>query len=262
MATGEGLSVVIPSWREGPRLLEAIRAARLALGAAEVVVAASEEAADVRDCARDEGVVWVECPEPNRGRQLGLGANRASGQHLVFVHADSRLPPDAGSLIRGTLAKTGVAGGAFRLRFDQRHPVLDTLAWMSQASLPSAFLGDQCLFCTRDAYDAAGGFRPEPLFEDVDLARRLACVGKLVRLREAVTTSARRFTERGPLRQVVTNGFLMIAFHAGVSPRRMVKAYAGPVGRPPKAEAASHERHLRSPSTRRVTGPRTSRRTP
>jgi rSAM/selenodomain-associated transferase 2 len=225
MGTGEVLSVIMPSRREGPRLLESIRAARMAIGGGEFVVVAHGESADTRDCARAEGVTWVDAPRANRGLQLELGAERARGRQLVFLHADSRLPIDAGRLIREALAADGVAGGAFRLRFDRRHPVLGLLTWLSALTLPTAFLGDQCLFCTRSAYDSAGGFRPEPLFEDVDLAERLARVGRLVRLRPAVTTSARRFMSNGPFRQLVTNALLMLAYHAGVSPARLSGVY-------------------------------------
>ncbi len=225
-ASGDTLSVIIPSWREGPRLLDAIGAARLALGAVEVVVAAREESAEVRDRARADGVVWVDCPEPNRGQQLALGASHASSPRLVFLHADSRLPVAAGALIHLALDASGVCGGAFRLRFDHRHPALDLLAFMSRVDLPTSFLGDQCMFCVRSAYEAAGGFRAYPLFEDVDLACRLSRVGRLVRVHESVTTSARRFLQRGPYRQLITNAVLMLAFHTGVSPRRLAQVYA------------------------------------
>ena len=236
--------MIMPSWREGPRLLDAVRAARMALGESEFVVVACEESADTRDFARAEGVTWVDAPRANRGLQLKLGAERARGRHLVFLHADSRLPTDAGRLILGALACEGVAGGAFRLRFDRTHPVLDMLAWMSGMTLSTAFLGDQCLFCTRSAYDSAGGFRPQRLFEDVDLARRLVRVGKLVRLRQAVTTSARRFMNNGPLRQLATNALLLLAFHAGVSPARLSDVYE-PVDSALPAVAPA--RHRRSP---------------
>ena len=226
MGTGDALSVIIPSWREGPRLLESVRAARSAAGEAELVVAGAEEPDDVRAAVQALGVVWVDAPRPCRGLQLDLGAQRASRDRLVFLHADTRLPDGAARLIHDALAAPGVAGGAFRLRFDRAHPVLDALAWTSALRLPSAFLGDQGLFCTRAAYRAAGGFRPQPLFEDVDLARRLARVGRLVRLRQAVVTSARRFEARGPLRQLVVNAALYLAYRAGVSPRRLSAAYA------------------------------------
>ncbi len=227
MASGDSLSVIVPSWREGPLLLDAVHAAKRAVGGSELVVVASEESRETAEAALAEGVTWVEAPRACRGLQLMLGVERARGELLAFLHADTRLPPDAGTLLRTALAADGVAGGAFRLRFDRAHPVLDALAWWSRMTLPTAFLGDQCLFCTRNAYEAAGGFRPEPLFEDVDLARRLRRVGRLVRLRQSVTTSARRFSRRGPYRQFTTNALLMLGYHLGVSPSRLHALYRG-----------------------------------
>ncbi len=240
MGTGEGIAVIIPSWQEGARLLDALRAAREAVGNGEFVIVAFDESQDIREAARAEGVTWLDAPEANRGLQLAMGAARARGNILAFLHADTRLPAHAGPLMERAVTVDGVAGGAFRLRFDRTHPVLDGLAWMSRMTVPSAFLGDQCLFCTRAAYVAAGGFRPQPLFEDVDLARRLARVGRLVRLRQAVTTSARRFVDRGPIRQLATNALLLAAYHAGVDPLRLRAIYQPTA---PAAATTDHPRH-------------------
>lgn len=245
MGTGESLTVIMPSRREGPRLLEAIRAARMAIGEGELVIVACEESADTRDFARAEGVTWIDAPRANRGLQLKLGAERARGRQLVFLHADTRLPIDAGRLVREALSEEGVAGGAFRLRFDRTHPVLELLARMSGLTLSMAFLGDQCLFCTRSAYDSAGGFRALPLFEDVDLVGRLARIGKLVRVRQRVTTSARRFMRNGPFRQFATNAILLFAFHAGVSPARLSGLYEPAGSAPPTVAPARHRRSAR-----------------
>ena len=246
MGTGDTLSVIIPAWREGSRLLEAIRAARMAVGQGEFVVVACEESREIRDAACAEGVAWIDSPRACRGLQLKLGAERARGRILVFLHADTRLPCDAGSLIRRALELEGVAGGAFRLRFNLEHPVLDVLAWLSGMTLPMTFLGDQCLFCSRGAYEAAGGFLPQSLFEDVDFARRLARIGKLVRLRAAVTTSARRFVRHGPVRQLATNALLLLAYHAGVSPERLHGVYEPGASMLPTVGTVGHRR---SPKT-------------
>lgn len=223
---GEILSIVVPSYREGERLLEALDALRDVVPHADVVVAASGESAATRDAARSRGARWLDAPHPSRGDQLRRGAELARGGTLWFVHADTRLPPGAGEMIRAALAAPGVAGGAFRLRFDARHPVFEGLARMSALSWTASFLGDQAMFCRRDAYESAGGFAAVPLFEDVDLARRLARVGRLVRLGASVTTSARRFTRRGPVRQLATNAALLLAYHAGVDPARLARRYA------------------------------------
>ena len=219
------LSVIMPSWREGPRLLEAIRAVRIAVDAAQIVVVACEERGPVREAACAEGVVWIEAPRPCRGLQLALGGERAAGDALAFLHADTRLPFGAGKLIECALAKPGVAGGAFRLRFDLAHPVLDLLARLSALSIIPSFLGDQCIFCSRAAYRAAGGVRAVHLSEDVDFARRLARIGRLVRLPQEVTTSSRRFKRRGPLRQLLGNAALLLAYHAGVGTERLHAIY-------------------------------------
>lgn len=224
MAVGERLSRVIPSWREGDRLVDAVRAARG--DRAEVVVAACEEPARVRAAAVREGASWIECERPGRGAQLAAGAAHATGDALVFLHADTRLPAGADAFVREALARPGVVGGAFRLRFDRAHPLLDRLAALSAIGHWSAMYGDQAMFCSRAAYERCGGFRALPMFEDVDLAGRLARTGRLVRVRAAVTTSARRFERHGAVRQFARNTALLAAFHAGVSPAWLARRYA------------------------------------
>ncbi len=228
MGTGESISVILPSFREGARLIEAVRAARCALGDVQVIVSAHDESDDVKQAVRAEGAIWVDAPRACRGEQLQRGAACAEGQVLVFLHADTRLPVDASRPIRQALSVAGVSGGAFRLRFDRSHVVFSTLTAMSGLRLTTSFLGDQGMFCTRRAYDAAGGFRSMPLFEDVDLARRLARTGRLVRLEQYVVTSARRFSKHGPLRQVTRNAVLMLAYHLGVAPAQLARAYEAP----------------------------------
>lgn len=227
MGTGETLSVIVPSFGEGPGLVAALRQARAAAGPCEVIVSAFGESAETEHRVRAEGAHWVEAPRASRGLQLALGAAIATGRALAFLHADTRLPAGAGALIREALGGPGVAGGAFRLRYDESHVVLDALAWLSRLRLTASFLGDQCLFCTRRAYDHAGGFGPESLFEDVGFTRRLARVGRMVRLRQSVTTSARRFVEHGPFRQVAKNAGLMLAYHLGAPPERLHAIYVG-----------------------------------
>ena len=250
MDTGSPLSVIIPSFREGSRLVATVRAVRAVADPCELIVSAFGESDETRREARGEGAVWIDAPQASRGHQLALGAAAARGQALAFLHADTRLPAGAGAAIRAALARPGVAGGAFRLRYDERHVVLDSLAWLSRLRLTTTFLGDQCLFCSRTAYDLAGGFQPEPLFEDVGFARRLARVGRLVRLAQSVTTSARRFIDRGPYRQVAGNAALMLGYHLGVSPGRLNRMYVGGTRRETSTPRSPHVRRRRRASQR------------
>ncbi len=225
------ISVIIPSWREGWRLLEAVHAGRAAISEAEFIVVACEEPDSIRESARRDNVVWVDAPRACRGLQLGMGAERARGDIFVFLHADTSMPSGAGRVVEETLARKGVAGGAFRLRFDARHPVLDNVARLSAMTMKASFLGDQCLFCSRSAYRAAGGFRALPLLEDVDFVMRLARIGRVVRLRASVVTSGRRFIRNGPLRQLGVNAALLLAYYAGVSIERLSAIYRGHAAR-------------------------------
>jgi len=226
MATGDRLSIVVPSRGEGAGLARCLAALVRMEAADEIVVAAHGEpvrlARRARRCAR---LVWVDCPQPGRGLQMNAGACSAHGELLLFLHADTRLPRGAAGMVRAALADPRVAGGAFRLCFDARHPVLDLLARCSAVDWPGSFLGDQGLFCRRAQFGRTGGFWARPLFEDVDLARRLAREGRLVRLHAEVRTSARRFTAAGPWRQLARNAALYAGYRLGADVERLARAY-------------------------------------
>ncbi len=216
---------MIPSRGEGARLIRTVRNVRRLDSRVEIVVAAHAESEAVRRAIRRLGVRWADAPYANRGEQLRIGAERATGAALLFLHADTTLPRGGLEAVRQALARPATAGGAFRLCFDLRHPALALLARLSTLSWRVAFLGDQALFCHRSAYDAAGGFAPLPLFEDVDFVMRLARRGRLVRLPVAVVTSARRFEERGPWRQLALNTALLFLYHLGLPPARLAGTY-------------------------------------
>lgn len=220
------LSVVIPSRREGARLLACLSALTSMDAIDEVVVAAREERPGVRrrasGCPR---VHWVPCPVSSRGAQLALGAAAARGDALLFLHADTRLPDGAGRAIGRALADPAIVGGGFRLSFDAAHPALTLLARLSALPWRVAYFGDQGLFCRRKDFEAVGGFPDQPLFEDVDLAMRLARRGRLVRLAGRAMTSGRRFLDAGPWRQLTLNATLLALHRLGAPAERLAAVY-------------------------------------
>jgi rSAM/selenodomain-associated transferase 2 len=226
MGTGEGVSVVIPSRSEGDGLLQCLDALSAHEAVDEIIVAAHAEAAGVRDeaCARP-GIVWVDCAAAGRGVQMNAGARLSRSGILLFLHADTRLPDDGARLAGDALRDTRVAGGAFRLAFDRSHPALDLLSWMSASSLRGSFLGDQAMFCRRSLFERLGGFWERPLFEDVDFAERLAREGRVIRIAARVRTSARRFSARGPWRQLARNSALYARYRFGADVGRLARAY-------------------------------------
>lgn len=182
--------------------------------------------------------------EGSRGASLARAAAEARGEILFFVHADSSPPPDALAIIRRTI-HAGACAGAFSLAYLEANRRMRWIA--AWANLRSRVLrlpfGDQGIFCRRDAYAAAGGFRDLPVCDDVDLVRRLRHVGAFVIRPEFSVTSARRYREAGALRQVLRVWAVVGGYFLGFSPARLARWYFGKA--PENGEAARRRRKLR-----------------
>jgi len=188
--------------------------------------------------APDERLVAI-CRRPDvrlvtsatgRGCQMNVGASAAAGRWIVFLHADTRLPPQWIDELHRAGAVPAVVGGSFRFR-------LDSEAWQARVIeraverrvhwLDLAY-GDQALFVRRDVFDELGGYREWPLMEDVDFVRRLRRAGRLYHSAQAVLTSARRWEREGWWRRSARNVLLQTLFFAGVSPARLAEWYSHP----------------------------------
>ena len=161
--------------------------------------------------------------EPNRGHQLALGADAASGDVLIFHHADSEI--DAGQVraVVDALADLGIVGGAFHRKFDARHPLFKWIEPVERwrALRFGALFGDQSIFVRREHYEAIGGFRNLPLMEDVEFSNRLRRSGRIALLDPPMTTSDRAHREGGAWRTSIRNGLFLVLFRFGVSPARL-----------------------------------------
>lgn len=225
------LSAVVPTLDEERALGPTLE--RLSLVADEIVVADGGSRDGTREVAVRGGARWLDCAGEERGRgaQLAAGARRARGDVLLFVHADTLVPPNARELIVAALDR-GAVGGAFRVRFDApgwRYRLGERVASLRSVVTRSSF-GDQAQFARRDVYDGLGGFRRWPLLEDYDLSLRLMRTGKIAILPAAVVTSARRFERLGPLRTVLRNWSILVRFHLGTSPELLARGYRRQAG--------------------------------
>ncbi len=215
-------SVVIPALNEEARVGDAIRSAQQA-GADEIVVVDGGSTDATRHVAEQMGA-RVLPSDPGRARQMNLGANDSTGDALLFLHADTRLPPDALAAASDALTE-GAVGGAFRLRFDEPTPVLRAYALATHVPWYRLAFGDRAHFCTRVAFDQIGGFPDIAAFEDLELVCRLRHVGRFAFVPPAVTTSARRFHRNGTLGQQARNLALWTRYLCGADPNRLAEAY-------------------------------------
>lgn len=160
-----------------------------------------------------------------RARQMNAGAAEAQGDVLLFLHADTILPPGALARVRETLDDPSNEAGAFRLRFDYPTPLLHFYSFCTRFPLPRICFGDRAYFVRTRVFDEIGGYRNIPLFEDLEFVRMLHERGGFVFLDEYVTTAARRFHEVGPLRQQLQNTYLWLHYMRGTDLRTLVERY-------------------------------------
>ena len=184
---------------------------------------------------------------PGRARQMNAGAERATGQWLLFLHADARLNDGWLDEIRRA-ADGGAVGGCYQLeigspRWEARlieRGVRCRVRWLGLA------YGDQGLFIRRDLFHALGGYRAIPVMEDVDLVRRMRRHGRLRYSPVGVSVSARRWERDGWMRRTVSNLWILLLYVAGRSPDRLATSY--PVWQDPAKRGSESERPTRPPA--------------
>jgi rSAM/selenodomain-associated transferase 2 len=223
------LSVVIPALNEAANLARLLPDLLAREPGADVVVVDGGSDDGSRDVvARCAGVRLIAGPR-GRARQMNAGARAATGEVLLFLHADTRLPDGAGAAIATALADPAVVGGRFDVRLDSPRPLLGVVGWMmNQRSRVSGIsTGDQAIFVRRAVFEAMGGYADIPLMEDVEFTRRLKRRGPLAALRLRVTTSARKWEQQGAVRTIVLMWTLRLLYALGVSPARLHRWYYG-----------------------------------
>ncbi|MFA7008012.1 MAG: TIGR04283 family arsenosugar biosynthesis glycosyltransferase [Elusimicrobiales bacterium] len=218
-------SVIIPVYDEGPAAAAAVRAVRGLRGGAEaeLILSCAGPDAEALNPAEMPGVAFVKSPA-GRAEQMNLGAQKASGEVLVFLHADTRLPAGAFQAMERALVPGGRCGGAFRLEIASRNPWLRFVAWT--ANVRNRFTGtpygDQAIFMRSGFFRRLGGYARIPIMEDVDLVRRArGAGGRLVILREAAATSPRRWEKEGMLRTTLNHHALRLLYLGGVSAEKL-----------------------------------------
>ncbi|MBA3961308.1 MAG: TIGR04283 family arsenosugar biosynthesis glycosyltransferase [Chthoniobacterales bacterium] len=221
------ISVVVPSWNDRAHLQELVPALVRLKELHEVIVVDASADPAIEDLVRGAGGIYLGAPEPNRGAQMNLGASRASGDVMVFQHADAILRAEHLTAIARALRDPAVIGGAFYRKFDRRHPHLHGLEKVARffTRRGGTLFGDQSIFVRREIFNSLGGFAPVPLMEDIEFSRRLRRAGRIAVLDPPIESSSRRHLDRGAWRTSIQNGLFILLYWCGCSPHRLHRWY-------------------------------------
>jgi rSAM/selenodomain-associated transferase 2 len=220
------ISVIIPVLNEEKAIGPAL-AALTALKPHEIIVVDGGSGDRTREIGAQAGAK-VLLSGAGRARQMNRGALEATGDVLLFLHADTRLPASALRDIAAALGEPRYVGGRFDVELDSDRWLLKVVGRMIsyRSRVTKVGTGDQALFVRRETFGELDGFPDMPLMEDIAFCRRLKQLGEVACLKSKVVTSARRWETDGVWRTIFRMWILKILYFAGVSPARLKQYYA------------------------------------
>jgi rSAM/selenodomain-associated transferase 2 len=226
----ERISIIIPVLNEEENIQAAIDSTFLSSNTEVIVVDGGSNDRTI-EVVKELGVILFSS-RAGRAAQMNLGAKYATGDILVFLHADTRLPAGFDDLIRTTLGDVFRSGklpiaGAFTLEIDDKSRRFRWVEW--GVKYRSRFLkmpyGDQAIFLRAQVFDEIGGFPDMAIMEDFELMRRLQKLGSIAIIDRSVITSARRWLQQGIFKTTLINQLMILGYLIGVDLDRLVKLY-------------------------------------
>lgn len=209
------VAIIIPVYNEAeylPRTLAAI--ARQTAPAEVIAVDAGSTDGSLAILEENEHVTLLHSAQRQRAAQMNIGAEQANAPYLLFLHADTQLPPTAIEKLAEVLNTSTLLGGCFARRFVPNNPILQLTSYCADQRTRwlSWYFGDQAMFVRKTVFKELGGFQNWDLFEDLDLAIRTKALGRTLRLPLRVHTSARRFQKYGCIRQLASDAYQTAKF--------------------------------------------------
>jgi len=220
------LSVIIPVLNEAETIAQTLQ--HLQAPAVEIILVDGGSSDPTVAIAKERGAKVILSPEPGRAIQMNTGAQYASAETLLFLHADTQLPHNYCQLVEETLAKPKTVAGAFLLKINGQNPLLRLIE--KGVNARSRFLqmpyGDQGIFLKKETFEKVGGFPLLPIMEDFQLIRTLKKQGKIRLAAASVLTSARRWERLGVIKTTLINQIVIIGYFVGIPPSQLKQWYA------------------------------------
>lgn len=220
------ITVVIPTYNESETIKETVEHLRDWCDILEIIVA-DGGSSDGTVHLVGPGIRLIQAPR-GRASQMNEGARLASGEILLFLHSDTRLPGNFLKQLEHALLDSGLVGGAFKVKID--HPglffYLASLGSNLRAAATGIYFGDQAIFVRRDIFHKIGGFPLIELMEDWEFSLSMRRVGKTLLLPGPVTTSARRWLIHGKWRTAWLMHKIKTLYLLGASPADLKKMYS------------------------------------
>ncbi len=220
------ISAIVPALNESLAIGETLRRLSGIPEICEVIVADGGSRDGTQEIARSHGCNVIESPR-GRGRQMRAGALLARGDVVLLCHADTWLPAEAGREALACFDEAGVVAGGFWKEFRDPTWIMRgqrLKAWV-RLRLGRRIMGDQAMFLPRTVLEQIGSVPDVPLMEEFIMCRALAKLGKLRLANATVTTSGRRFREKGALRTYALMWSVMLRYHLGATPEELVRRY-------------------------------------
>jgi len=220
------LSVIIPVLNEAETIAQTLQ--HLQAPAVEIILVDGGSSDQTVAIAKERGAKVILSPEPGRAIQMNTGAQYATADTLLFLHADTQLPQNYLQLVEETLVKPKTVAGAFLLKINGQNPLLRLIE--KGVNARSRFLqmpyGDQGIFFKKETFEKVGGFPILPIMEDFQLIRTLKKQGKIRLATASVLTSARRWQRLGVIQTTLINQIIIIGYFLGIPPSQLKQWYA------------------------------------